>query len=291
MVVTNRVIRYAFHKNHTPDSIVVHGERELPEGTMHDGKIADPKAFENTVQQLVQEHRWKRKDLAFCLVDDTVVIRDLDVPATLSKEEAVGYVRTQIGNSFYLPFNDPALAIDLLDSEEGTTKVRVYAYPKDKINTYKKAFSDAGLQPVIADLTSLSVYRYFYQTAENPAEHVLLIHWNRDALMLTAFKHHKAVFSRYMKIAADEEMTAEQADQIINEYIIEINRITDFYQYSITKGVHRVEQLVVSGDFSFLPVVKQKLAERLTLPIHDFPETELSDAYIDVIGLGLKNGS
>ncbi len=289
MVITSRVIRYAYQKHTTTDSIVVHGEHELPAGTMQGGAIADAKTFQNLIKQLVQKYRWKRKKLAFCLVDDTVVIRDITIPTAMSKEEAMGYIRTQIGNSFYLPFDDPALAIDMLEGDKETTSVRLYAYPKDKIDSFKQAFTAAGLHPVIADLTSLSVYRYYFQTTQAASDHVMLVHWNKDALFLTAFQHQKAVFNRHMKMAAHEEMTQETAESIISDYMVEINRIIDFYQYSITKGQARIDQLIVSGDFPYLSAAKSFLADSLTLPIYEFPEERLSLKYVDLLGLGLKN--
>ncbi|GAA0447652.1 hypothetical protein GCM10008983_27130 [Lentibacillus halophilus] len=290
MVITNRVIRYAFHKNTSPNSIVTYGDVELPVGTMQNGTIADAQAFQRVIRQLVQENRWRRKKIAFCLVDDTVVIRDLSIPGTLSKDEAIGYIRTQIGHSFYLPFDNPALAIDVLRNDEETTDVRLYAYPKEKIDQFKHVFSAAGLHPIIADLTALSVYRYYVQTAETASDHTLLIHWNHDALFLTAFQHHKAVFNRHIKIAMDDEPAQETAEGMIDHYMTEINRMVDFYQYSITKGESRIEQLIVSGDFPYLSTAKRHLADRLELPIYEFPDENMSPTYVDLMGLGLKNG-
>ncbi|WP_067727544.1 type IV pilus biogenesis protein PilM [Oceanobacillus damuensis] len=293
IVITNQVLRYSYHKNNNVVGMVVHGEVEFPEGTIKDGAIENSGVFVEVVNELVHKHKWKRKKLFFAVPDDTVVIRQLQVPAVLTKEEAAGYVKAQIGSSFYLPFSNPAIAIEFLEADEKNRDILLFAYPNDKISAYEEAFEKAGLKPMAADLTSLSVYRYYYVSNPNQdgKNHVLLIHWNKDSLLLTAFNNHKAVFSRYVKISIDADSDEQAVRQLINEYTIEINRIIDFYQYSITKGEAQINQLLLSGDFPFMEMVKTTLTETVTIPIHHFENEKLTAKYIDVLGLALKKDS
>ncbi|WP_010651150.1 type IV pilus biogenesis protein PilM [Oceanobacillus massiliensis] len=291
IVITNHVLRYSYHKNNTVAGMTVHGEVELPEGTIKDGNIENDGVFVEIVNQLVHVHKWKRKRLFFAMPDDTVVIRQLQIPAALAMEETVGYIKTQIGNSLYLPFPDPVIAIESIDADDKYRDILLFAYPEDKIKGFKAAFETAGLRPMAADLTSLSIYRYYYQTKPKDRNHVLLIHWNKDAIVLTAFRNHKAIFTRYMKITVDKETDEEQVQQLINQYMIEINRIIDFYHYSITKGEGKVEQLLLTGDSPFLGMVKSSLSSLIPLPIDGLEQEELPAKYMDVLGLALKNDS
>ncbi|WP_099158758.1 type IV pilus biogenesis protein PilM [Virgibacillus ndiopensis] len=289
IVITNRVLRYTYHKNPTNDGLITHGEVELPKDTIKDGTIVNKLVFTEIMKNLVQQHNWKRKRLNFCVPDDTVVIRQLEIPASLSKAEALGYIHTQIGNRFYLPFPNPAISIEFLEVDEKNRNILLYAYPKEKIAAFEDVFAESGLKSVVADLTSLSVFRYYYMHRQAKHEHILHIHWNHDALVLTAFKQDKAIFTRYMKIVTnDVTLNAETANQVINEFVIEINRIVDFYQFSITKGEATINMLVLSGDFLYLDSVKTVLSNTVTLPIYSFEEEELAKKYVDVLGLALK---
>lgn len=289
IVITNRVLRYSYNKNTSVDSPITYGEAELPAETIKDGTIVNRAVLLEILNRLIQENKWKRKKLYFSVPDDTVVIRQLQIPVSLTKEEAVSYIKTQIGTSFYLPFGNPAIAVEYLDVVETNRNILLFAYPKEKLTAFETVFEEAGLKPIAADLTSLSLYRYYYQTKAGEKDHVLLIHWNQDALVLTVFQNHKAIFTRYMNIeTAEENISEESAKQMINEYIIEINRIIDFYQYSITKGASQINQLLLSGDFPFLSTAKSSLSEAVTLPIHDFKNEELPLKYMDVLGLALK---
>ncbi|SEQ11130.1 type IV pilus assembly protein PilM [Virgibacillus subterraneus] len=292
IVITNRVLRYTYHKSTSIDGLVEHGEVELPKGTIQDGKINNKPVLLGIINQLVREHNWKRKKLNFAVPDDTVVIRQLQIPASLTKQEAMGYVETQIGNSFYLPFANPAIAIEFLDVDEANRNILLFAYPKEKLTSFEVIFEEAGLKPTVADLTSLSVYRYYYlSNYKERKDHVLHVHWNHDALVLTVFQNDQAIFTRYLKKDAVEEVNEELAVQIINEYIIEVNRIIDFYHYSITKGEAQVGQILLSGDFPFLSKAYTSLSAAVTIPIHSFKGEELPVKYIDVLGLALKQDS
>lgn len=288
IVITNRVLRYSYNKNTSTNGLITHGEAELPADTIKDGAIANRTVLLEILNRLIHENKWKRKKLYFSVPDDTVVIRQLQIPVSLTKEESISYIKMQIGTSFYLPFSNPAIAVEYLEADGVNRNILLFAYPKEKLIAFEQVFEEAGLKPIAADLTSLSLYRYYYQTKQDEKDHVLLIHWNQDAIILTAFQNHKAIFTRYMKISAGENLSEESARQMINEYIIEINRIIDFYQYSITKGVARISQLLVSGDFPFLPAARSSLSEAVTLPIHDFKSEELPVKYMDVLGLALK---
>ncbi|SET44980.1 type IV pilus assembly protein PilM [Oceanobacillus limi] len=286
IVITNRFLRYTYPKKNKKGTLAF-GEEKLPEGVIKDGKIDKDVAFSKIINKLVKKHKWKGKNLYFCIPDDTVVIRQMQISAALSKEEANAYVRNQIGVSIHLPFADPSIAIEFLSKEQENQNILLFAYPKEKITAFQAVFKEAGLKSVAVDLTSLSVYRYYYQQRDKEKENVLHIHWNQDALELTAYRDHKAIFIRYMKIEALDEVDSEQAKQVITEYTREITRIIDFYQYSITKGEANINLLLLTGDFPFLKLVREELKNVTTIPLHNIRE-ELPIKFVDALGLALK---
>lgn len=289
IVITNRVLRYSYHKSTSIDGLVSHGEIALPEGIINDGSVMNKPGLLEVLQKLVDSQKWKRKKLFFCVPDDTVVIRQLKVPLALTAVEIKGYLETQIGTSIYLPFSNPSIDVELLDADSEHQNILLFAYPKDKLDQFVSVFTEAGLKVEAADLTSLSVYRYYYLQEEKKKDDVLLIHWNIDSIVLTAFNKHKAVFTRYRNLNSSSEIADKQ---FINEQIIEITRIIDFYQFNITNGSSSISKLLLSGDFSNLQQVKSELQSRISVSIglvNDINKTLDTPAkYIDVLGLALK---
>lgn len=270
MVVTKQSIRYAYRKHNMQEAQMECGEVMLPEGTMKNGAIQDVDLFRETVARLVRKHRWRRKKLAFCLVDDTVYIQEVTIPGEVTASEALAYIETQTGYGIDLPFDNPSINIDVLHATHKMTRVRVYAYPKERIDDFEEAFTAAGLVPIIADLTSLSVYRYYEQSVETPQKHSLLVHWNRDTLYVTAFDRSKAVFTRHIKMDFTDAVRFDNASAAVQDGIAEIGRTVDYYHDSVIKGRARLENLIVSGDFPYLYEVKRLLHETLELPVFDF---------------------
>lgn len=270
MVVTKQSIRYAFRKSGMREADMVCDEIMLPQGTMKNGAIADFDLFKETVAQLVKEKGWRRKKLAFCLVDDTVYIQEVTIPGDVDAEEALAYIETQTGYGIELPFENPSVEIDVLHATRKATRVRVYAYPKERIEAFRDAFRGAGLVPVMADLTSLSVYRYYEESVPSPLKHVLLVHWNRDALYITAFDRNKAVFTRHLRLEFENVVRFDNAAPAVASYVDDVIRTLDFYHDSLIKGRARIEGLIVSGDFPYLYEVKRMLFEALDLPVYDF---------------------
>lgn len=291
IVITNRVLRYSLHKSSYPEGLLDKGELNLPHEVIKDGAIVNRAAFLKAVSTLVKKKNWKGKPLYFCLPDDSVVIRNLQIPAVLTEEESLHYVSTQLGHSFYLPFANPSLAIEFLEEENQLRNILLYAYPNEKIVAFEEVFRQAGLKPVVADLTSLSVYRLYYKRIRMEHDHVLHIQWNTDALVVTAFQNHKAIFTRYIKVTVSErqeEMTEQSTERLMNEYLIEVRRIIDFYQFSISKGQASINLVLLSGDVPYLPRIWKSLRETLPMEVLTFTDIVQEVKYVDVLGLALK---
>lgn len=293
IVITDRFVRYSYNKNPS-EPIGELGEIELPEGVIVKGNVKDEMFFQKVIERLVQSNRWKRKKLYFCVPDITVVIRELQTPTALSREEALAYVKTQLGRTIHFPFSNPMIAVDLLDEDKESRNLIVYAYPKDRLNVFEKVFKDVGLKPVVADLTTLSVYRYFYINELVEKENVLLVHWNGEGLTMTSFHNHKAIFLRHMSMNENlEEVVASNESMIegmVRNYVTEIVRMIDFYQYSIMKGVSSIDLILLTGDFPYLSLVKNEISDATAIHInfHSNIAESIDVKYVDVIGLAMK---
>lgn len=293
LVITDQFIRYAYQK-HRSGSLSKVGEVTLPEGVIVRGKIKDATAFAKTIKELIQEHHWRRKTLYFSVPDITVVIREIHTPTALTYEEALAYVKTQVGRTFHLPFTNPVFAINFYDDVKESQDLIVYAYPKDKMNAFIHVFKDAGLKPKVADLNSLSVYRYFYQKEDLTQQDVLLVYWNHEGLTLTAFHRHKAIFVRYvpMNEQTNDKLQSDQSmiEGMIRNFVVEIVRIIDFYQFSIRKGVSAIDLILLTGDFPYLTLVEQEINQATPVAIHHQSQIAEQQAlkFADVIGLTMK---
>lgn len=293
IVITDLYVRYSYNKNPS-EQVGGLGEVKLPTGVIVRGEINDEAAFRKVIEELVHSKRWKRKKLFFSVPDIMVVIRELHTPTALTREEALAYVKTQFGRTFHLPFQNPVFVIDFQNEDHESQDLMVYAYPKDKLNAFIDVFKEVGLKPLVADLTTLSVYRYFYLHEQVDNQDVLLVHWNNEGLTITAFHNHKAIFVRYMPMNenAEDILGSDELmiQGMIRNFVVEIVRIIDFYQYSIQKGSSSVDLIVLTGDFPYLSLVEKEIADATSIKIQFQSKIANSEdiKFADVIGLAMK---
>lgn len=308
IIITADSIRYGYQKVGGVSELLDSGEVMLPAETLKNGEIINPEQFKSTIESIIKDkskkRNWKGRQLAFALIDDTVFIERIRIPGYVSEKEAIDYIRVQDGVKLNIPFEDSALSVNLLnyDTTAKQTELIYYAYPLDKYNRFKSLFVDAGLRPIIGDLTGPSVFRYFVnsvrqESGENVVipKHVLITQWNRSGVYISTFNHTNVVFSRHIKTELKNPDTASKADVLdtIHRIAVQIDRIVEFYHTSVMShddndgenkrrrgGTRRATQavsdeikdVVVSGDFPYMHLVKSELEAILGLKIHDFPE-------------------
>ena len=68
-----------------------------------------------------------------------------------------------------------------------------------------------------------------------------------------------------------------------------LERLLEFYRYSVMNGQGGVTDIVLAGDFPYLQKVKEKLSQRVFLPIHLLqPSEEISSKFLPLYGLATK---
>ncbi|PAD36425.1 type IV pilus biogenesis protein PilM [Terribacillus saccharophilus] len=279
------------------------GSLELPQGTIRQGKLEDRDQLTKAVRKLVEENSWKGRDLLFTLPDQAVTLRQHQVPKQLKREEIKPFLYTELEHTIQLPFEGPVLDFEVLEEGEESNTILLVAYPGRRVEAYQQAFKEAGLQPVAADLASLSLYRlYIEQYKETIEDHLLLLQWNHSGLILTAFHQDMPLFIRQPQTSfgnlqdhmEQDLFYQEEADRVrayLEEQLTEIERFMDFYRYSVMNGEAGVTKLLVSGDYENLGDVMNELRQRLQIETITFKQEmmdELPLAYADVLGLSMK---
>lgn len=292
----------------TIEGIVDYGEVVLEPGLIEDGKLVDAQAFQVQLEKLVKNKKWRKASLSFCVPDSSVTIREHLVPKGLAKEEIKAFIHMEIEESIRLPFSDPVVDFTIVGEENDQTKILLFAYPKKRIAELIQSFEKVGLKPKVADLSSLSLYRLYFQLdLAKQKEHLLLVQWGKDATVLTAFNYNKPIFTRYMKSTynrnnwtwSDRESELiwsgdeEDIDQMIEDQMVSLERFMDFYQYSVMEGDEQINKVLLVGDFPYMPRVERVMQERIPVAIESFKNMEEKlhhpSKFADVIGLVIKS--
>jgi type IV pilus assembly protein PilM len=298
LVIKDHVIRYVETKPNDPLSVHKWGERHLPKGIIHDGKIIDRETLEMILEECVDEWKLKKRRVRFIVPDPFVIIRRIPLPADLEEDEIRGYLFMELGTTIPLPFDNPVFDYVVLEKTQEATAVLLFAAPEDSVLSYAQLLEDVKLRPIAADVSPLCAYRLFYIADQvKKDDHILLIQFDESSVNVSAFAEHKPVFMRHLLLEQYEEINTEKDQQLVDPFediYKEMERMMSFYSFSIHQGKQQITRVFLMGDHPRLSHVYQALQERLDVPVEQLSAAMASavDArYHLAWGLGLKEGN
>ncbi|MFC0187372.1 type IV pilus biogenesis protein PilM [Fictibacillus aquaticus] len=308
VIIQDHVIRFLDLKQ--PELLEVRnsGERFLPAGLIQDGRIIDRETLLIILEECVAEWGIKGREVQFLIPDGKLVLRKLRIPADMSPEDIKGYLYMELGSSIHLPFEDPVFDYVLLEDEGEGNEILLFAASENIIQDYSSLLEDAKLKPVVADTSFLALYRLiFLQNLASEDDHMLCMEFDISSVQLSVFHKHKPRFYNHLKMETDMKSwnfkyhttdIAEiewQGDNefmfgMIEDMMLEIDRIIDFYQFSLYEGEQRISKIVLTGEHPELRFVMDRLKSRVNVPVVRLQHQNDSfpSRFDLVFGLGLK---
>lgn len=311
IVLDDHVIRLVENNGDDLSSIKISTEKLLPENIIENGKIVDELAFYKFMKSIVKELGLKNRRVRFHVPQEIVILRELKIPKDVQANEFNSYITMEIGHTIHFPFKDPVFDIYNTSTTEVENKVTVLAAPQEEVMKYTTILADVKLDPIAVDVQPLSVYRYFYHTDSqvNGDDVYLFLELDLTSTNISIFHNNYLEFLRYqsLNVSIHDWQPVEENDVIhwtftgdearllgeIDDQVNEIDRLMNFYRYSIHQGEKSITNIVLLGNYPNLQDVKQRLQYRYDLPITILTVTsevddELRTALIPALGLALK---
>lgn len=207
---------------------------------------------------------------------------------------------------------DPAPAADpfgLLGQEaspesaaeaERQCDVLMAAASLELIDEYKEAVTEAGLLPVSMEIKALTLYRVLKHGDAGAAEGtVLLVDINERGTDVSIYHDGKLKITRNLNVIIetgqpDTDETddplellllgtqASQQQEPVAELVHELERLMNFYRYTLNNRDHEFDRIVVTGDIPDMNRVLSGLRERMPQPIVEMkpgPFTDRTDRF------------
>ncbi|WP_040207784.1 type IV pilus biogenesis protein PilM [Neobacillus jeddahensis] len=314
ITIKDHAIRYVELKNVQSSIIQRMGEYYLPVGLIKEGKILDFDTLSTILEQCVSEWKIPKRMVRFLVPDPFVVIRKVMIPKDIRVDEIKGYLYMEIGSSIHLPFEDPVFDFHLLDKGNSeTNELLLFAAPETIVREYIDLFEEAKLKPVVADISSLALNRCFNQLdSVQAAENYIMIQCDLQTVNVCIFEKNIPVIMRHLTMDIDRgkwehslnsdsvlsfRYSGDREDILfpLEEIYNEIEKVMNFYQFSLNQGKAQVQKLLVDGDHPWLDEIYHHMRKRFAIPITKLSDLkESQDAnqiphqfYLNV-GLGLK---
>ncbi len=293
-------------------------EKQIPPGLIEHGRLMNEEKFGKFFRDTVQEWGLKRERVYFYVPDPLVIMKKETYPARLKDDEIKGHFYMELGQTFYLPFENPVFDIYPIPADDENADERealIFAAPEEELNKYTEIFTDAGLRPAVADIRHIGVYRYYSAIVQTGDEKdsILFFEMNLPSIMISIFSNHIPEFFRFIELDLNMEENwqcendeegflqwkftgnEEEFQGLIDDQMIELGRILEFYQYSLHKGEKKVSKIVLCGDFPHLEKIRESIEKHTSLRVKilDGFLTSLKDervprSFIPALGLALK---
>jgi type IV pilus assembly protein PilM len=183
--------------------------------------------------------------------------------------------------------------------------VMLVAAPQELIKEYQGILTSASLKPISMEFKALSLFRVMeFSDMVNPDSTILLIDINEHLSDVSIFHNQQLKITRNIPINfASNPKTAALVEDSFNfsqfeekgtesEFITachdlgyEIERLMNFYRYTLNNRDHEFSHILVSGDISRLNELVDRLAERVPCKISILRTNHFKSSHPDFTAL------
>lgn len=310
ILVNDYVVRALVSNGSVLNQPVIY-EIPLPKTAVQEGSITDEMAMYELIKENVQNWGGKKQNVRFLVPDTSILLKTFEHPADISGKNLKEFVQMEIGQSIHLPFQEPL--IDVHDPIEGDEKAVLFAAPPDEVGKMIGLLLDNHMNPQAADIRALCNLRLLEHIEFIDTNRTYLVtDWSINELSICIYSNGEVEFLRFQTIDTDPNnwqqniiengevefnYTADLEDfrAATTDQVLEIDRMMNFFKFSLHKGEREVDEIVVMGDHPLLHSIEALLNENLPTPVSIVDDKVINEYFptckakhATLLGLALK---
>ncbi|MFS0876916.1 type IV pilus biogenesis protein PilM [Solibacillus isronensis] len=310
IVFSNYVMRALVSKGQKLEQPQIY-ELSLPLNVVYEGAIVDEMVIYDLIKNNMADWGGRKQNVRFLVPDASVLLKAFEHPADVSGKKLQEFVQMEVGQSIHLPFQEPL--IDVYDSVEGDGKAVLFAAPPDEVGKMIGLLLDNHLHPQVADVRALCNLRLLEHIEFIDSKRTYLVtDWSINELSIGIFSNGEVEFLRFLTIDTDPEKwqqtilengevdlnyTADLNDfrAATTDQVLEIDRMMNFFKFSLHKGEKVVDEIIVMGDHPLLHIIEILLIDNLPSPIRIVDDAVIEEYFPNckakhatLLGLALK---
>jgi type IV pilus assembly protein PilM len=314
LIINDHSIRFLELKQTNPPTALKWGERLLPPGLINEGKIIDHESLENIIEECLDEWKLRKRTVRFTVPDPLVIIRKVAIPIDIAEDEIKNYLYLEIGSSIHLPFEDPVFDVYPLQVSDQKKEILLFASPEKYVMEFADLLSGLKLNPIAADITPLALYRLYHALElNNEDERLFNVQFNLTSVTMSVFENQIPQFMRHFPMDFESKKWEVKLDSTgfydykytgefnqlkfqFAEMYKEMNKLMDFYRYSLQNGKQEVTKILLSGDHPLLDMISIEMMESFDVPVQTLSAEGISNVknktvpqtHLLALGLALK---
>ncbi len=170
------------------------GLHKLPPEAIVDGAIMNSAAVVEGIRDLIARHKIKAREVTTCISGHSVIIKKIALPQ-MSEDELSESIQWEAEQHIPFSINDVNIDTQILHKgdETGQMDVLLVAAKKDVIQEYTAVIAEAGLKPLIVDVSCFAIENSFELNDESGGEVIALV--NVGASIANIYIIHNGVYA------------------------------------------------------------------------------------------------
>ena len=283
----------------------------LAQGTMQDGMIVDEVALFKIIKEHVATLAGKKQLVRTFVPDTSVLLKTFEHPADVEGSKLKPFVQMELGRTVHLPFDEPL--IDVYDPVAGDGQATLFAAPSEEVMKLVNLLLDVPLTPEAVDIRALCNLRLLESMKKLEEDKTYMVtNWSINELAICIYSNGHVDFLRFQTIetelskwhgAVDSENEVifsyrgeeEEYRMLLIDRVMELDRIMNFFRFSLHKGEKTIDEVIIMGDNPWLSIIGELIAESLPVSIKIIDDhvigqhyPNMKAKYAALIGLALK---
>lgn len=310
MELNDYVLRVLMKKGEQKEQWVTHDILLAP-GIVQDGIIIDEVALYKVLKDHKTLFGQKKLPVRTFVPDTSVLLKTFEHPEDVLGDKLKPYAEMELGLTIHLPFQNPL--IDVYDPVEGDEQAALFAAPSDEVMKLVNLLHDTSFTPEAIDIRALCNLRLLEQMELVQSDRTYMVtNWLINELTVCIYSNGHVDFLRFQTIdtevadwqgvvGANGQATftytreEEQYNMLLVDRVMELDRIMNFFRFSLHKGEKTIDEIIVMGDNPMLTSIAELIQSTLPveLTVMDDKAIErfcpnMPRAYASLLGLALK---
>lgn len=300
MEITDTSVKWVqlLHHKNDPSVVQQYMIEPLDPGILHEGEIKEPAHFVHILQGMVQRMKVRTKRVHVALPSSQVMVKYMKMPDLPEKKlsEVIDY---EVKHNMFFPFEDTIYDFVKWDAVNDQSDVMLVAAPQAIRDAYVDVLEKAGLKPISMEIRALSILRAILASQWVDVNTTFMqVDLQNTAADVSVFHQGKLQIARTIPLLFSPGNVWKAACVELGN---ELERMMEFYRYTLHNRDHTFSELIVTGDIAPIDDIQRELQKRLSLQVVPFQMEGLRHADEDVtresrslavpIGLALRGSS
>lgn len=219
---------------------------KLPSGTIENGIIYKQDKLTKLIKDTFKLFKISSRKVNLIIHEELFTFRKIEVPIIYKPSEIGDYIKSQIGKTIMIPFDNMKMDYIIHKKSEDAYEVIMFYAPKHELKAYVDLFYEMNMQVVRTDIPPLSLHRlYYYRKYEDMnvqfETDIMFLAIFDDSYSLYIFDEEIPIFSLVQNLNVTE-LQGERYLEVLDQ---EIAKISNYYKFNINAGDRSIEKLVL----------------------------------------------